>query len=51
MNKLQEQKGITITHTEIEGADHFFKDDELHMKPLIDTVSAYVKRRMTEGTR
>ena len=47
MNKLHEQKGITITHTEIEGADHFFKD--AHMKPMINTVSDYVKRRLGES--
>ena len=51
VNKLHEQKGITITHTQIEGADHFFKDEEAHMKPMIDTVSGYVKRRLTEVTR
>jgi uncharacterized protein len=51
VGKLHEQKGITITHTEIEGADHFFKDEELHMKPMIQTVSDYVRRRMTEATR
>ena len=51
VNKLHEQKGITITHTEIEGADHFFKDEEAHMKPMIQTVSDYVRRRMTEATR
>ena len=51
VSKLHEQKGITITHTEIEGADHFFKDEELHMKPMIQTVSDYVRRRMTEATR
>lgn len=49
--KLHDQKGITITHIEIEGADHFFRDDEAHMAPLIDDVSAYVKRRLTETTR
>ena len=51
VNKLHEQKGITITHTQIEGADHFFKDEEAHMKPMIQTVSDYVRRRMTEATR
>ena len=51
VSKLREQKGITISHEEIEGADHFFKDDEAHMKPMIDTVQAYVKRRLTEGSR
>ena len=49
--KLHEQKGITITHEEIEGANHFFQDEEAHMKPMIDTVSAYVARRMTEKSR
>ncbi len=49
--KLREQKGITITHDEIEGADHFFRDDEVHMKPMIDTVQTYVRRRLTETTR
>lgn len=51
VGKLREQKGITITHEEIEGADHFFRDDEAHMKPMIDTVQAYVRRRLTETTR
>ena len=51
VNKLHEQKGITITHEQIEGADHFFKDEEAHMKPMIDTVSTYVKRRLGEVSR
>ena len=51
VGKLREQKGITITHQEIEGADHFFRDDEAHMKPMIDLVQAYVRRRLTETTR
>jgi alpha/beta superfamily hydrolase len=51
VNKLHEQKGIKITHTQIEGADHFFKDEEAHMKPMISTVSDYVKRRLTEVSR
>ncbi|MBW7056743.1 alpha/beta hydrolase [Paracoccus bogoriensis] len=49
--KLREQKGITITHEEIEGADHFFRDDEAHMKPMIELVQSYVRRRLTESTR
>ena len=28
VNKLHEQKGIRITHTTVEGADHFFKDED-----------------------
>jgi alpha/beta superfamily hydrolase len=51
VSKLHEQKGITITHTEVEGADHFFKDEEAHMRPMIDTVSTYVRRRLGEGSR
>ena len=50
-DKLHEQKGITITHTEIEGAGHFFEDDDAHMKPMIETVTGYVRRRLTEATR
>lgn len=49
--KLREQKGITITHEEIEGADHFFRDEEAHMKPMIDMVQTYVRRRLTENSR
>ena len=51
VSKLREQKGITITHKEIEGADHFFRDDELHMKPMIELVQSYVRQRLTETTR
>ena len=47
--KLHEQQGITITHEEIEGAGHFF--EEPHMDIMLDTVTAYVRRRMTETTR
>jgi alpha/beta superfamily hydrolase len=49
VNKLHEQKGITITHEETPGAGHFFEDP--HMDPMIDTVQTYVRRRMTETTR
>ena len=51
VGKLREQKGITISHDVIEGADHFFRDDEAHMNPMIDKVQTYVRRRLTEGTR
>lgn len=51
VGKLREQKGITITHEEIEGADHFFRDDEAHMKPMIALVQSYVRRRLTENSR
>ena len=49
VNKLHEQKGITITHEEVEGSGHFFEDP--HMDPMINSVQTYVKRRMTENTR
>ena len=49
--KLREQKGITISHETIEGADHFFRDDEAHMAPMIDKVQTYVRRRLTESSR
>ncbi|MEL7216292.1 MAG: alpha/beta hydrolase [Pseudomonadota bacterium] len=40
--KLKLQKGITITHTEVEGAGHFF---DQHMDEMIGTVTDYVKER------
>ena len=49
VDKLHEQKGITITHTEIDGADHFFQDP--YMEEMIGHVSSYVERRLTETTR
>jgi len=50
VNKLHEQKGITITHEVLEGADHFFKREE-HMDLMLQTVDEYVRRRLTETTR
>ncbi len=49
--KLKEQRGITITHHVIEGADHFFRDDEAHLKPMLQIVRDYVARRLNEITR
>jgi len=49
VEKLHEQKGITITHEEIEGAGHFFENE--HMDVMLETVKAYVLRRLTENTR
>ncbi len=51
VSKLHEQKGIRITHVLVEGADHFFKDEDAHMKPMISTVTDYVRRRLGEATR
>lgn len=49
VGKLQEQKGITITHEEVPGAGHFF--EEPHMETMVDDVTGYVKRRLTETSR
>jgi len=49
VEKLHEQKGITITHEVVEGAGHFF--DNNHMDTLTSSVDAYVRRRLTENTR
>ena len=49
VNKLHEQKGITVTHDEMDGAGHFFEDP--YMDPMIGTVKSYVRRRLTENTR
>lgn len=49
VDKLHEQKGITIQHEVIDGAGHFFENE--HMDTLIDTVEGYVRRRLTETTR
>lgn len=49
VEKLHEQRGITITHTQLSGAGHFF--EESHMDNLMDHVTGYVKRRLTENTR
>ena len=49
VNKLHEQKGITVTHQEVDGAGHFFEGP--HMDPMINSVKTYVQRRLTESTR
>ncbi len=49
VEKLHEQKGITITHQEINGSGHFFEDS--HMDTLQGNVDTYVRRRLTETTR
>jgi hypothetical protein len=47
-NKLQQQKGIVITHQTISNANHFFDQG---MEPMIEEVEKYVSRRLTEKTR
>ncbi len=49
VDKLHEQKGIKITHTEVAGAGHFFENK--HMDTMIGAVDSYVRRRLTETTR
>ena len=49
VKKLHEQKGITITHTQVDGAGHFFEDP--HLETMIDHTTDYVKRRLTETSR
>ena len=46
--KLQQQKGITVTHNTIDEAGHFFDPG---MEDMIGTVQDYVRRRLTENTR
>jgi hypothetical protein len=48
-SRLHEQKGITITHQQVEGANHFFEDEYLDV--LMESVEIYVKRRLIENTR
>ena len=47
--KLHDQKGIQVTHVLVEGAGHFFENE--HMNELVQNVSKYVSRRLTENTR
>ena len=49
VERLHDQKGITITHEEVEGAGHFF--EEPHMEGMLASVDGYVRRRLTENTR
>ena len=47
-DKLKTQKGITITHTTVPEANHFF---EHGMDEMISIVKGYVQARMIEGGR
>ena len=49
VERLREQKGITITHEEVDGANHFFEGEA--MDYMIGLVQTYVRRRLTESTR
>jgi len=43
VEKLQSQKGITIHHAEVEGADHFFQEK---IPNLMETVTEYLDMRL-----
>ena len=45
VDKLQQQKGITIEQQTIEGANHFFKD---HIDELIERCAGYLDRRRAD---
>lgn len=49
VDKLKEQKGIEITHIEIEKAGHFFEEET--MDEMLLAVETYVQRRLAENTR
>ena len=46
--KLQQQKGITITHETIDNANHFFDPG---MDEMLKITKKYVKKRLQENTR
>ncbi|MEQ8266773.1 MAG: alpha/beta hydrolase [Parvibaculum sp.] len=43
VERLKTQKGITIEHASVEGANHFF---ESHLEPLAAMVGAYLDKRL-----
>ncbi|QIE55344.1 alpha/beta hydrolase [Pikeienuella piscinae] len=45
VEKLQSQRGITVTHTTVPGANHFFEDG---MDEMTATVEQYVDQRTAE---
>lgn len=45
VDKLQQQKGITIEQQTVEGANHFFKD---HVDELIERCADYLDRRRAD---
>jgi hypothetical protein len=46
VERLKTQKGITIEHATVDGANHFF---ESKLEPLAATVGAYLDKRLSEG--
>ena len=43
VDRLSAQKGIKITYTKVDGANHFFDN---HMGQVVDVVEDYARRRM-----
>ena len=43
VERLKTQKGITIEHATVEGANHFFENK---LEPLLNTVGAYLDKRL-----
>ena len=48
VSKLQQQKGIKITHEEVESANHFFDPG---LDQMLDITRLYVQKRLTENSR
>jgi alpha/beta superfamily hydrolase len=44
--KLRTQKGITVTHVTIPGANHFFDEG---MDAMVSTVEGYMRGRLAEA--
>jgi alpha/beta superfamily hydrolase len=48
VNKLSQQRGITIDYSCIEGADHYFSD---HLDELQEICEAYLDKRLKPSER
>ena len=48
VNKLSQQRGITIDYSPIEGADHYFTD---HIEELEEICEAYLNKRLKPAER
>ncbi len=49
VERLYEQRGISVRHEEIEGSGHFF--EEPHMETMLGHVSDYISGRLREQAR
>ena len=48
VNKLSQQRGITIDYSPIEGADHYFSN---HLEDLEEICEAYLNKRLKPTER